>query len=218
MTGASGTVGRHLYTALRAGSRSEMVSVGRRALGDTDHPHRHVTVDFRDAVAVEKARCDLAVDGTGPIEAAVFAAGIDSRYGISLFDPLVAARAMQVNCFAHLQLLRGVIADGASRRRAFPVVVVSSDVVQRPTPDSVVYGASKAALEEALRHVSADLPVRTLVARLAFVGTAMCETAESGAAGENKGTVRRPLLDALAGRVRAFLEAGDQGPGREVWP
>ena len=216
-TGASGTVGQRLLPAAHA-LDAEVLTLGRRrprGLGGRD---RHVEVDLSDPAAVRAVRQRIAADRQRPIDAAVLAAGVDSLQGVADFDTAVAARVMQVTCFAHLEVLQGITAARSPTSCAVRVVAVSTDVVGLPTPRSVAYGAAKAALEEALWQATAEVPLRVLLVRLPHLGVPMREVAETGRRAVGGVPAPHPCLGEAAARVAAFLRPVPPWPGWEVWP
>ncbi len=90
---------------------------------------------------------------------------------------------MQVNAWAHVELLRAALTSRTSakfatndQQNALPVVVVSSDVVGGSLPATLVYAATKAAVEETFRHAAADLAppgIALLIVRLPDIGVPM---------------------------------------------
>jgi NAD(P)-dependent dehydrogenase (short-subunit alcohol dehydrogenase family) len=214
VTGASGTVGSAILAGLLGQPGYAVVTAGRRTPASPGPSCQHVTVDFADPDATEDAARQLATAGFG---AAVFAAGIDSRQGLPCADPDVFRRVMQVNCLAHLQLLRHLAGDRDSRPEPFPVVAVSSDVLCAAQPATAVYAASKAALEEAIRHGAQDVPLRVLLMRLPDIGVTMAETGEAGITPRQDRQPPPAAREAAATTVR-FLASPGTPRGVQVWP
>jgi NAD(P)-dependent dehydrogenase (short-subunit alcohol dehydrogenase family) len=179
----------------------------------------HLRTDLAEADDVERTSRRFA-DGHGAlVDAAVFAAGVDSNQGISDLDPAAFARAMQINCVAHLRLLGGVLAARQVGSDPLRVCMVSSDVVGRPTARTAVYAASKAALEEALRHVTADIPMALLLIRLPYIGQPMRECAEGGAGLPPSEPAHGATLGGVTSKVTYFLgNTATTGALIEVWP
>lgn len=217
MTGASGTVGSHLAIAIRRSGHS-VVTVGRQRPTSVQQLG-HLRADLAEAGDVERTHRHFA-DGHGAlIDAAVFAAGVDSRQGISDLDPAAFTRAVQINCLAHLRLLGGVLSARQAGSEPLRVCMLSSDVVGRPTAGTAVYAASKAALEEALRHATADNPMALLLIRLPYIGQPMRERAEGGTGQAPNDPPQGATLGDLTNRVMRFLDDGTlTGDPIEVWP
>ncbi len=175
MTGASGTVGTWLRDHFLPGWPPRLVTIGRTRplrLRPDDYFER---ADLADPAATEFACRRIA---TGPsVAALICAAGLDSRAGLHDLDQAAFTRCMQVNCLAHLHLLRAATASRPAAPTApLAVVVISSDVIGQQTPATFVYAAAKAAAEEAFRHATADMPppgAALLLVRLPDIGVPM---------------------------------------------
>lgn len=214
LTGASGTIGSAIYANLLSQPGYTVVSVGRRNPAAPGGLHQYANVDLADPAATEGAAQQIATIAFG---AAVFAAGIDSRHGLSSVDPAVITRVMQVNCLAHLQLLRHLVsADGSGE--PFTVVAISSDVLCAPQPGTAVYAASKAALEEALRHAARDVAIRLLLIRLPNIGVEMGETGEAGITSRSERHMPPPLACEVATTTVRFLASPATRRCVEMWP
>lgn len=175
MTGASGTVGTSLLDHLEPGQPTRLVTIGRTRplrLRPDDHFER---ADLAEPAAIDVA-CRRIAAGP-PVAALICAAGLDSRAGLHDLDHAAFTRCMQVNCVAHLHLLRAATASRpAAPTLPLPVVVISSDVIGQQTPATLVYAAAKAAAEEAFRHATADMPppgAALLLVRLPDIGVPM---------------------------------------------
>lgn len=214
MTGATGTLGSALLTGLLSEPGYTVVTAGRCRPAVLNAPHRHARVDLADAAATEGTARQLA---TVPFGAAVFAAGVDSRHGLADIEPAVFTRVMQVNCLSHLQLLGHLAAGADSRRGPLRVVAVSSDVLCEPQPGTAVYAASKAALEEALRHAAHDIALRLLLMRLSYIGIDMAETGEAGIT-TRPARLAPPLAREAADAALEFLASPCRQPRVEMWP
>jgi short-subunit dehydrogenase len=216
LTGASGTVGSHLAIAIRRAEHS-LVTVGRQPPTAVQQLE-HLRVDLAEAADIERARQRLA-SRSAMIDAAVLAAGVDSHQGIRDLDPAAFTRAIQINCLAHLRLLGGVLSTLPAGSEPLRVCMVSSDVVGRPTARTAVYAASKAALEEALRHATADHPIALLLIRLPYIGQPMRERAEGGAGLPPHDLSMGATLRDLTDKILHFIDDGTTaGTSIEVWP
>lgn len=176
LTGGTGTVGDQLLAALAPVWPGRLCAVGRARPARLPAEHDFLPCDLADPAATTAAAEHLA-DGS-PITAMVCAAGVDSRATLDDLTPDAFNACMQVNCLAHLQLLRA--ASWLRSPRPLPVVLVSSDVVGAPAPGTLVYAAAKAAAEEAFRHAAIEAPtpgIALLTARLPDIGVPMRATA-----------------------------------------
>jgi 3-oxoacyl-[acyl-carrier protein] reductase len=215
LTGASGTVGSAILAGLLSQPGYRVVTVGRGNPVTPGGSYQHARVDLADPAATEGAARQIATIAFG---AAVFAAGIDSRHGLCSVEPTVFSRVMQVNCLSHLQFLRHLVSAEGSRRGPFMAVAISSDVLCAAQPGSAVYAASKAALEEALRHAARDVPLRLLLMRLSSIGVEMAETGEAGITSRAERQVPPPLAREAASATLRFLASPDTRRCVEVWP
>ena len=215
LTGATGTVGSAIVADLLSQPGYTVVTAGRRRPFMLDKPHEHFTVDLANPDAVEASARQLA---NGSFKAAVFAAGIDSRQGITDVDPGVFSRVMQVNCLSQLQLLRQLVATAETPHWPFTVVALSSDVLCEPQPRTAVYAASKAALEEALRHAAHEIALRLLLIRLSYVGMEMAETGETGITSRSVHPVPPVVARDAAAATLGFLKRANNLRCVEVWP
>lgn len=161
LTGGTGRVGS-IFLAELAASRWRVITVGRGGAPAASWKH---------------LRWDLATDP--PPEATevlgkdigllILCAGVDCQEtATSLRDEHFRA-VMQVNCGGHLSLIREVAKACRGRWR---VVAVSSDVVSNAGRASLVYSASKAALEVGVRDAVADCGGHcdAVILRLPFLG------------------------------------------------
>jgi NAD(P)-dependent dehydrogenase (short-subunit alcohol dehydrogenase family) len=214
LTGATGTVGSAIRSDLLKTSDFTVVTAGRRPPFAPGRQQRHVRIDLADPGATDDAARQLAAV---PFAAAVLAAGIDSRQGLADMEPAVFNRVMQVNCLSQLQLIRHLAAPGEAARGSFTVVAVSSDVVGHAQPASAVYAASKAALEEALRHAAHDIVLRLLLIRLPYIGVEMAETGETGITARSASPVPTLAREAATATLRFLNRPGNERCA-EVWP
>jgi NAD(P)-dependent dehydrogenase (short-subunit alcohol dehydrogenase family) len=175
-------------------------------------------VDFADACQVDAATQRWGMgSGLEDIRAAVFAAGIDSRQGATDLDADVFTRTMQVNCLAHLQILRHLTNRHTTARGPLRVIAISSDVVTRHEPATVVYASTKAALEQALRHATTDTEIHAALVRLPQLSVPMGEIAERGSVQRYIAHVPPPAAK-LAERIVTVLMRGPASASAvEVW-
>lgn len=208
MTGASSTVGTCLLSHLAPSWPGKLLTLGRTRparLRSGDH--------FEEADLSDSAVTDLAckrIAAGPPVGALVCTAGLDSRAGLFDFNPAGFNQCVQVNCVAHLQLLRAtILSRSAAPAVPLPVVVISSDVVGQQTPGTLVYAAAKAAAEEAFRHAAADLPppgVALLLVRLPDIGVPMRTTAPGSPPPPRTPHGRPlPILDTAVQAITEFL-------------
>jgi NAD(P)-dependent dehydrogenase (short-subunit alcohol dehydrogenase family) len=197
VTGGSGTVGTALLPPLMR-RFTHIVSVGRQrpiALRNTD---RFLRADLASPSGIEAACIQLA----GPIGGVVLAAGVDSRASLGALTTAELETCMRVNCLAQLRLL-GVATALHTGSRPLPLVVISSDVVGQRLPGTVAYAASKAALEEGVRHALTDNSALTvLIVRLGDIGVPMIQV--NGTRPAHRAAPSDTLEDVIQ-RASAFL-------------
>jgi NAD(P)-dependent dehydrogenase (short-subunit alcohol dehydrogenase family) len=220
VTGASGSLATSMVDAIRSACGTRFIAVGRRRPKWLSVHDLHLEADFANLESVDAVA--VTIDGLGVRPwAALFLAGIDSRFGIGEVEPAVARRAVEVNCVSHLMLLRRLL-YGRRARNILRVALASSDVVGSPTPHSVVYAMSKAALEEGIRQAGADgegRMLRTLVVRLSFTGVSMRELAERTAPPIITDVPDAESCDAAVAATARFLAADNPStlPPFELW-
>jgi NAD(P)-dependent dehydrogenase (short-subunit alcohol dehydrogenase family) len=218
VTGASGTVGDALLRALPATWSGRVLALGRTRPEAGVSRARFWPVDLADASAVTSLAARLA---TGPpVSGLVCVAGLDSRSGLCDFTPSAAAECMQVNAWAHVQLLHAALTSriGTEAAGALPVVLISSDVTGTAVPGTLVYAAAKAAAEEAFRHATADVSapgMALLIVRLPDIGIAMRSAAPGPPPPPRDGALARPVLGAAITAISSFLNTRQQT--LEVW-
>jgi NAD(P)-dependent dehydrogenase (short-subunit alcohol dehydrogenase family) len=214
MTGASGTVGTWLRDQLLPGRLPRLVTIGRTRplrLRPDDHFER---ADLADPAATDLACRRIAIGP--PVAALICAAGLDSRSALQDLDHAAFTRCMQVNCLAHLHLLRAAMASRPAAPTApLAVVVISSDVIGQHTPATFVYAAAKAAAEEAFRHATADMPppgAALLLVRLPDIGVPM-RAATPGPPPPHRTPRSRPLpvLSTAVQAITGFLHQARAG-------
>ena len=99
------------------------------------------------------------------------------------------------------------------------MVLISSDVLGQQIPATFVYGAAKAAAEEALRHAAADLcdpAVTILIVRLPDIGIPMRAAAPGPPPPRTSAHCQLPVLSAAARAVSRFI-CDPPGAGLETW-
>ncbi|WP_198042729.1 SDR family NAD(P)-dependent oxidoreductase [Actinoalloteichus fjordicus] len=216
VTGATGVVGRAILSTLWTRTSLSTTTVGRRAPSGMREKDEHHHVDLADSNEVEQV-CVLIGRAPAAFQAVVFAAGVDSRQGAIDVDPAVFDQVMRVNCRSHLQILRAILSRREMDSPPLPVIAVSSDVVSDRQARTAVYAASKAALEEALRHAAADAALHVVLVRLAALEVPMAEIVEQGSVHR---LLRPPPTAArlLATRIaESLLAPPDTGSSVEVW-
>ncbi|TMQ90012.1 SDR family NAD(P)-dependent oxidoreductase, partial [Actinomadura soli] len=108
LTGASGTVGAALWRALASTWPGQVLAIGR-----TPPPPggprlaRFTPVDLADPDAVTAFATHIAAGP--PVSALVCAAGLDARARLSDFTSASAAECIQINAWAHVELLRAAV-------------------------------------------------------------------------------------------------------------
>jgi NAD(P)-dependent dehydrogenase (short-subunit alcohol dehydrogenase family) len=207
LTGASGTVGTALIHTLAPTWPGDLHAFGRTRPHTGEHyPIRFAAADLGDPGAVEELCADIAA-GT-PVGGLVCAAGLDARARLGEFSPAEAAMCMQVNAWAHLQLLRAaLISRPNTAATALPVAVISSDVVGAAAPGTLVYAAAKAAVEDAFRHAMADAAppgIALMIVRLPDIGIPM-RAATGPPPPPRSGNPPLPVLALAINAIASFL-------------
>lgn len=217
MTGATGTVGTALLKLLRD-SFPVVVAIGRRPPVVQRPADHFIRADLGDPDGLDAACAQVTrFAERAPVFGLVLAAGVDSRAGLNSLTRPEWDRCLAVNAFAPLRLL----AAATARRTGtapLPVVVWSSDVAGGSHPETMVYAASKAALEEGAQHAMADVGdpgLAVLVVRLSDVGVPM--TRADGARPAGGGRVPDPALGRAVETAVAFLTTPRPRPGVELW-
>lgn len=147
ITGASHGIGREL--AIQMASSGVQVTCSARSADALDKLHidygiRPLPLDVTDAEAMARAVKDIE-QPQGPLDLAVFNAGMYEPLPGGLADPQVFRRHMEVN---YLGVVNGLMAvlPGMRRRRSGQLAVVGSVAGYRGLPKSAAYGPTKAAL------------------------------------------------------------------------
>lgn len=149
VVGASSGIGRAL--ALKLVDDGYRVAVSARNVEDldllaseTDGAIRPFPVDIRDGKAVGRTVADIE-ETMGPVDLAVFAAGIYLRDEPGRFDADLVARTVDVNLVGTSHCLDAVLGRMVPRRSGH-VAMIASVSGYAGLPGGGVYGATKAAL------------------------------------------------------------------------
>ncbi|MGD0601990.1 MAG: SDR family NAD(P)-dependent oxidoreductase [Streptosporangiaceae bacterium] len=164
LTGGTGRVGAiFLDQLVAAGWRVITVGRGRASAASW----RHISWDLAADPPPEAA--DLLGQDIGLL---ILCAGVECQETATSLQAEHFRTVMQVNCGGHLSLLREV---AKGHRGQWRVVAVSSDVVSGASPASLVYSASKAALEVGVRDAVADCRADcdAVILRLPYLGWPM---------------------------------------------
>jgi NAD(P)-dependent dehydrogenase (short-subunit alcohol dehydrogenase family) len=182
ITGASSGIGRALAlelarkgVAIAASARreGELAALASEVSGITPVP-----VDVTDAAAMQQAGTEIE-RRLGPIDLAVFNAGIGQRVGLADFDAAKAAETMAVNYQGLVNGLAAVLPAMRERRRGH-VALMSSLAGYRGLPRGIDYCPSKAAaisLAESLRHEMVPAGLRISLINPGFIETPMVSNA-----------------------------------------
>jgi NAD(P)-dependent dehydrogenase (short-subunit alcohol dehydrogenase family) len=179
-----------------------IVVVGRTRPSGVREADAFIRADLAVPTDIEAACAAL----SHPVRGVVLGAGVDSRAGLAAVTGPEFQQCMRVNCWSGLRLLSALSQPRTVQRRTLPVVVISSDVLGGSLPDTVAYAASKAALEEGLRHAVADFPspgLAVLFIRLPDLGIPMLRT--DGTRPEPTPPPRSAVLDVAVERAVVFL-------------
>lgn len=134
--------------ALKAELGSERLRMVRADLGMAGEVEELVTDDLLGTESLAGVVLAAGISHRGPFDAKVTAWG---------GDPLV--EELRVNLEAPLRLLRALLREGSLRQGA-SVVVIGSNLARRGLADHVIYSASKAGLEGAVRSLARELGPR----------------------------------------------------------
>lgn len=212
VTGASGTVGSALLTRV-AGSFERLVAFGRTHPDGLCSTDSFVPSDFtcRGEPAIGPSGMYLLTAGVA------LCAGVDSRAGIGDLTDDEFDTCLRVNCLSGLRVVATAVTN-AVPTAVLPVVAFSSDVVDRCEPRSVVYAASKGALEQGIRHAAADVSapaLAVLLVRLPDIGVPMQRM--DGTRPEASPGSPSAILERAVERAAAFLVDPPEGGVVEVW-
>ncbi|MBC7173021.1 MAG: SDR family oxidoreductase [Polyangiaceae bacterium] len=207
VTGASRGIGRAVVELLldrgasvAAVGREEdaLVKLARRdpsrvtvIIGDVSDPSQ------RDRI-VENAASAL-----GGLDGLVCSAGIARHQALGLIDQATVERQLAVNFVAPLMLSQDAARTMRLERKGGAIVHVSSTLALRPAPGTVVYGATKAALNALTRGLAAELAPDRIRVNAVLPGIVDTDMARAPrlAPGE-----AMPVGEALDERVDAQLE------------
>ncbi len=176
VTGAGTGIGRGIAVELAklgwpvaiGGRREERLAETAEAIDATaGRPFIHV-LDVTDADSVETFF--RAVEAKlGPIDVLVNNAGMSIPGKIQETDPADIERVIATNTVGALYCTRRAVRSMLAADRGGDVVFISSDTAEIPVPLNAVYGASKAALENASRAFNMEfegMGIRSTVVRL----------------------------------------------------
>lgn len=218
ITGVSGTVGKALLNAVTGQWPGPILAIGRRWPADVQ-VDRFLETDLADEGALARA-CAALTATQPPVTGLLLAAGVDCRSTLATATNGEYRDAFAVNCVAPLRLLAAAATAAQATDPDTPLraVVVSSDVVTKPQPATLVYAAAKTALDSAVQHAATDHShLRVLLLRLPELGTPMtdvhnnrpCRTAQpSPALPRASDAAARFLLDPVQqASVRIWTDA-----------
>ncbi len=178
ITGASSGIGRALAERLaRAGilvaasarSGAELKAIAAETPGITPYP-----LDVTNAEETLDAGRRIAAD-LGPIDLAIFCAGLWQPMGVEDFSSSLCAKSMDVNFFGITNAIEAVLPDMLQRNKG-QIGLMSSVAGFRGLPKSAAYAPTKAAfinLGECLRHEVHYTGVKVSVINPGFVETPM---------------------------------------------
>ncbi|MGI5233775.1 SDR family NAD(P)-dependent oxidoreductase [Actinoallomurus sp. CA-142502] len=218
VTGASGTVGTCVLDHLVPAWPGRLCAIG-RARPPQLPAADFLACDLADPAATVEAASRLAAQA--PIAGLICIAGVDCRASLDQMTVAAFAVSVQVNCVAHLELLRASVRAQPAVTRPLPVVLVSSDVVGAPQFGTLIYAAAKAAAEEAFRHAAVDVPapgIALLTVRLPDIGVPM-RAAAPGPPPPPRTSEDRPSaqLRAAAQAITKFITADHATGIEEMW-
>ncbi|MEQ9638810.1 MAG: SDR family NAD(P)-dependent oxidoreductase [Alphaproteobacteria bacterium] len=159
ITGASSGIGQ--AAALELARRGERVCIsarGGRALEELAQDHanlRAYAVDVTDATAMAETAAAIA-EAEGPIDIAVFNAGIHRPVTPERFDPATFRTLLDVNVMGVVNGI-GAVLPAMRERRAGRIAIVSSVAGYSGLPTASAYGATKAALINMAESLKLDL-------------------------------------------------------------
>jgi short-subunit dehydrogenase len=166
-----------------------------------------LVIDLSDTVAEESALANLRAV-CADVDRVLLFAGVDSRLAANGNSLRSFEKVLLTNCVAQVRTLCAILQSTNMQR--VHVVAASSDVVGAPQKETFAYAASKACLEEALRHLPKDfsqLAVYVLILRLPFLGTSMSDAVPPQNCSCPKGTPRLEVLDQSCAAIMAFLRS-----------
>jgi NAD(P)-dependent dehydrogenase (short-subunit alcohol dehydrogenase family) len=187
VTGASSGIGRATALLLAAcgarvvlsGRRAEALLESRSAMRN---PERHLleVFDLSDTDAISGWLKDITARAGSPLDGLVHAAGAFKYVPLRTSSRKLMDEIFAANLFAAIALMRGSSARGIAHDGA-SFVFVSSIAGRTANPGLLIYGASKAALESAVRTGALELKERRIRLNCVspgFVQTPMFERAK----------------------------------------
>jgi NAD(P)-dependent dehydrogenase (short-subunit alcohol dehydrogenase family) len=207
ITGAAGGIGRAVARRLVAsGAVAAGLDIDTRGLGDVfgGDDWAFVTVDVKDAAAVEEAARSLA-DRTGPPDILVNCAGISASASIRSHDLALWNDIVATNLTGSFNLIRTLI-GGMCERGFGRIVNVSSGSGFRVAAAHAAYGASKAgvvALTKAAASEGAPYGVTANVVAPGFVDTPMTRRLFPTDLEMNNVAVSSPIANPMGRPLRA---------------
>ncbi len=175
VTGASRGIGAAVARLLAA--RGDELWMAARDPGPLVAAAAAIGVDERRTIAVDLAHGAapgrmLAALGGATLDGIVWAAGVVRRAPLGAIREDDLASVLQVNLAAPLLVTQALVpqlAAGAS------IVLVSSNLAHRPVPGSIVYAASKAALEAVARGLAQELAGRRIQVNAVAFGAVLTD-------------------------------------------
>jgi NAD(P)-dependent dehydrogenase (short-subunit alcohol dehydrogenase family) len=179
VTGASSGIGRCVSVQLdRVGANVVLLARDKKRLGETLHmmprgTHKSISYDLQDIGGIaELVKSSLAGDG---MDGYVHCAGIERSIGFTRMTRDALHSVMATNFYAFVEMARQLIKGNAGKDQ-MSIVVISSAASNSFSKGMTAYAASKAALEAAVRTMSAELLSRNITVnaiRPGFVDTPM---------------------------------------------
>jgi NAD(P)-dependent dehydrogenase (short-subunit alcohol dehydrogenase family) len=179
VTGASGGIGRAVVKALSARGAA-VLAQGRSG--------RALEALANEAPGTVALPCELlrpieqralvrdAWEILGGLDALVQCAGMAKHQPALEIDPRTLEETFALNTFVPILLAREFASTLIKHRREGAIVSVSSTLASRPAPNTLVYAASKAALDQAMRTLALELApkaIRVSVVSPGIVATPM---------------------------------------------
>ena len=176
VTGAGTGVGRGIalelarlgWSVALGGRRVERLEETAADIADTPGRAFVHSLDVGDAASVE-AFFEAVEAALGPVDALVNNAGMALPAALHETPPEDIERVFRTNTVGALYCTRRAIRAMIDGQRPGDVVFISSDTAEIPVPRNAIYGATKAALENASRAFNVELEgtgVRCTVVRL----------------------------------------------------
>ena len=176
VTGAGTGIGRGIALELAklgwpvaiGGRREERLVETAEAIATTAGKAFVHVLDVTDAESVETFFAAVEAE-LGPVDVLVNNAGMSMPMKIQESDPADIERVIATNTIGALYCTRRAVRSMLAADADGDVVFISSDTVEIPVPRNAVYGASKAALENASRAFNMEFEgtgIRSTVVRL----------------------------------------------------